>query len=51
MASPFAGAAIHWIAAFYPTRPSALGAAKGAKNTNIYFTPSRSDFVFARGSA
>jgi hypothetical protein len=25
----FAGAAIHWIAAYYPARPSALGSAKG----------------------
>ena len=32
----FAGAAIHWIAAFYPTQPSALGSAKGVKNSDTY---------------
>ena len=31
VANPLAGAAIHWIPAYYPARPSALGSAKGAQ--------------------
>ncbi len=31
VANPLAGAAIHWIATYYPARPSALGSAKGAR--------------------
>jgi hypothetical protein len=32
MGSPLAGAAIHWIAAFYPARPSALARRKAPEN-------------------
>ncbi len=31
VANPLAGAGIHWIPAFYPTRPSALGSATGTQ--------------------
>ncbi len=36
LAWAFTGAAIHWIAAFYPTQPSALGPVKGVKNSDTY---------------
>ncbi len=51
LAWAFAGAAIHWIAAFYRTCPSALGSAKGVNNSDTYCTTLCSDFAFAQCSA
>ena len=36
LAWAFTAAVMHRIAAFYPTRPSAFGSAKGVKNSDTY---------------